>query len=179
MTTTALSARHGAHSGHGTPRGGILRIGAAVGREMRIVAQRRPRFECGAAALARRGIAVWEQALPPGIVRHDVVSIPALYRAAGSATARHARAARTLKSSTFSRRRPPRGRFEQELVADPRLARLGASACRLQRPSGASWALPQRGEDGRNRPKRRAAGREGAGNGTPGALVGLSTCGGA
>ena len=130
VTTTALSARHGAHSGPGTPRSDILRIGAAVGREMRIVAQRRPCFECRAAALARRGIAVWEQAPRPGIVRHDVVSIPALYRAAGSATARHARAARTLKSSTFSRRRPPRGRFEQELVADPRLARLGARACR-------------------------------------------------
>ena len=42
------------------------------------------------AALAPHRIAVWEQVLRAGVVRHDVASLPAPSRAAGSATARNA-----------------------------------------------------------------------------------------
>ena len=47
------------------------------------------------------------------------------------------------KSSIFAHRRSPRGRFERRLAVGSHLARLGATTCALQRPSGANSALPQ------------------------------------
>ena len=48
------------------------------------------------------------------------------------------------KSSIFARRRSPRGPFERRLAVGSRLARLGATTCALQRPSGANSAPPPR-----------------------------------
>ena len=46
------------------------------------------------------------------------------------------------KSTTFACHKSPRGRVERQLVIDSRLACLGAAACALRRPSGATSALP-------------------------------------
>ena len=46
------------------------------------------------------------------------------------------------KSSTFARRRSPRGRFERQLAVALRLDCLGAAACALQRPSETNSAVP-------------------------------------
>ena len=50
----------------------------------------------------------------------------------------------TQKSSIFAHRRSPRGRFERRLTVGSRLARLGATTCALQRPSGANSEPPPR-----------------------------------
>ena len=112
----------------------------------------------GTAALARRGIAVWDQVPRAGVVRNDVASLSAPSRAAGSATARTAaRCSDMPKSSTFAHRRSPRGRFEQYLAVGSRLARLGAAACALRRPSGTNSAVPPRCLAGRSKSVARAA----------------------
>ena len=91
----------------------------------------------GTAALARHGIAVWDRVPRAGVVRNDIASPSAPPRAAGSATARNAASSSDMpKSSTFARRRSPRGRFERQLAVDSRLARLAAAACALRWPSG-------------------------------------------
>ena len=67
-----------------------LRSGAAVWRDLRNATQAAPALSAGTAALARRGIATWEQVPRSALVRHDVESLSARCRAAGSATARNA-----------------------------------------------------------------------------------------
>ena len=73
-----------------TSRCDTLRSGAAVWRDLRNATQAAPALSAGTAALARRGIAMWEQVPRSAIVRHDVASLSARCRAAGSAIARNA-----------------------------------------------------------------------------------------
>ena len=72
----------------GMSRCDTLRSGAAVWRDLRNATQAAPALSAGTAALARRGIAIWEQVSRSALVRHDVASLSARCRAAGSATPR-------------------------------------------------------------------------------------------
>ena len=130
-------------------------------REIGICTRRRTRFEyssAGTAALARRGIAVWDRVPRAGVVRNDVASLSAPSRPDGSATARNAVSSSDMrKSSTFGRRRSPRGRFERHLVVGSRQAHLRAAACALRRPSGTNSAVPPRCLAGRSKSVARAA----------------------
>ena len=67
-----------------------LRSGAAVWRDLRNATQAAPALSAGTAALARRGIAIWEQVPRSALVRHDAASLCARCCVAGSATVRNA-----------------------------------------------------------------------------------------
>ena len=67
-----------------------LRSGAAVCGDLRNATEAAPSLSAGTAALARRGIAIWEQVPRSAFVRHGVASHSARCRAAGSAIARNA-----------------------------------------------------------------------------------------
>ena len=88
------------------------------------------------AALARRGIAIWDRVPRAGVVRHDVASLPAPSRAV--------RCSEMPKSSTFRT-----SRVASRRVGDLSGSWLSVRACiprsqclRTAAASGVSWAVP-------------------------------------
>ena len=86
----ALAVPSGDRQPPGMSRSDTLRSRAAVWRDLRNATQAAPALSAGTAALARRGIAIWERVPRSTLVMHDVASLSARCRAAGSAIARNA-----------------------------------------------------------------------------------------
>ena len=123
----------------GMSRSDTLRSGAAIWSDLRNATQAAPALSAGTAALARRGIAIWEQVPRSALVRHDVASLSARCRAAGTPIVRNAVRSQRAEIVDFRASQVAAWSFERRLAVGSRLARLGATTCALQRRRGRTW----------------------------------------